>query len=63
MLGSVTATNTARIPTITNTIRVCAFATSCGPTTTTSAIATTTADVKTLSHQSAPVSLTNSETA
>ena len=31
--------------------------------TTTSAIATTIAEVKTLSHQSAPLSLTNSETA
>ena len=48
---------------MTNTMRVCAFATSCGPTTTTRAIATTMADVKTLSHQSAPPSLTNSDTA
>src|SRR5262245_5489295 len=63
MLGSVTITNTARMPTMTNTINDCAFATSCGPTTTTSAIATTIADAKTLSHQSAPLSLTKSETA
>jgi len=63
MLGSVTATNTARIPTMMNTISDCALATSCGPVTTTKAIATTIAEVKTLSHQSAPLSLTNSETA
>ena len=48
---------------MTNTIRVCAFATSCGPTTTTSAIATTMADVKTLSQPLPPSSLTNSDTA
>src|SRR6187200_3543273 len=45
MLGSVTTTNTARIPTMTNTISDCAFATNCGPVTTTKAIATTIKDV------------------
>src|SRR6187455_2522769 len=63
MLGSVTTTNTARIPTMMTTISDCAVATSCGPMTTISAIPTTIAEVKTLSHQSAPLSLTNSETA